>query len=335
MASGPRPTYQSYLKSFKSVLQAKTLPHLVAALGSSDALNSRTLAVLSGRLKKQNMTVTSIEAESLSAAKLGELVRQRSLFEPKSAYLVRRVDRAKQFPKLLGELETTDLSATHLLLSGEGFPVALEKEITRLGGVAIVSADPWPSEMPDVIFGLAQEKGLSLDRSAVALLLEAVGNDIGRLDNELGKLALIAGKESPVLKGSDIASHLGFLREDHAFRLDQYLLERDYARAEALCFDLLHRGEQAIQILWILTNHFRKAINAAHLVKKGASAKDISFKLRLPPMVAKSYQSYVGRGDTRRFASGLAACQLADVQLKTSAMDDFVILSSVISSAYQ
>ena len=154
-----------------------------------------------------------------------------------------------------------------------------------------------------------------------------MGTDLSKLDNELEKIALLGKRE---WDGNTVRPHLGLIREDHAFKLDQYLVEQDFARAHALTHDLLVRGEKGLQLLWIFANHCRKVLRAHGLREAGSSDRDIGFKLRLPPSVAKSYTALIQRTAPSAFKRVLSHCQRVDMSMKSAGANDELLLAGII-----
>ncbi len=71
-----------------------------------------------------------------------------------------------------------------------------------------------------------------LDQRAAGLLRESVGDDLGLLDSELGKLSLYVG-ERPEITTSDIEALVGRVREENIFGVTDAMAEGDLATAFA------------------------------------------------------------------------------------------------------
>src|SRR5690606_11138449 len=211
-------------------------------------LREAARSALTARLRKNGITPASVEASSLQPASFRELWEQSSLFEPSQVYVVKRAEQCKTLSKLLDDISKQTRMACSLLIfaASDKLLVALSKSLARLDAAILPCFEPWPSDMPPFIQRIAAKKSLHLTPDAVRALVEACGTDLSRLDNELNKLALLELGDQP-LDANLVRPFLGLIREDHVFKLDQFLAEGNWSQAHALCTDLLARGEKGLQ----------------------------------------------------------------------------------------
>lgn len=288
--------------------------------------------------EKLGFPITAVEAPSLDAASFQNLLGQGSLFDPATAYVIRRCEQQKSLGAILKTVQGKTPTANLLILvhKGEAPLAATKTELERLGAGVVPCFDPYANEVPMLARQLAKARGINLAGAAAELLLDTVGAELGKLDNELEKLALIfadrVGKGTEI-SVQDVAPHLGMLREDDAFQLDRLLLGRQLAKAHALTGSLLRRGEKGLSLLGILASHCRNSLRCIELMGKGLGPSELTGALRpLPPFLVKIYAQSLRGADPRRYARALARCQEADVFLKTSRMSDDLCLAYVLEA---
>src|ERR1051325_11697202 len=79
----------------------------------------------------------------------------------------------------------------------------------------------------------------SVEARAAAMLVDAVGNDLGRIDTELEKLALAAGGEGRPITPALVQSMTGLTREEEFWAIQSALLTGDAGAALAQLRELV------------------------------------------------------------------------------------------------
>ena len=104
----------------------------------------------------------------------------------------------------------------------------------------ITCYEPYPREFAQCCLDLAKFYQLDIDYTAASFLVERLGHDLFKIDSELKNLSLIFANKK--VEASELAEALGSLREDHAFKLEDFLLKKQYAKALQLLDELVKRG---------------------------------------------------------------------------------------------
>lgn len=116
---------------------------------------------------------------------------------------------------------------------------------------------PWQTEaLTDRVRRTAQEIGVTLDRSALELLGEAVGNDSRRLWNELEKLKVYQNDCAQSLQKSDIQL-LVAATSQNSLQLCSAIRDGNAAIAIQLVDELLAQNEPALRIVATMIGQFR------------------------------------------------------------------------------
>ncbi|MGH7131465.1 MAG: DNA polymerase III subunit delta [Phycisphaerales bacterium] len=135
-------------------------------------------------------------------------------------------------------------SACLLLRAGAWRAGNLDKAIAAAGGT-VVECEPYA---PQQAMDWAAERAKARHRAAIepdaaALLVDNLGTDLGRLDSELGKLALIAATRNaskPAITRALVSEMVGFSREEEAWSLQRDLLGNDANHALSNLHDALN-----------------------------------------------------------------------------------------------
>ena len=169
----------------------------------------------------------------------------------------------------LVELIEAKIPSAVLVLTAAGVDrrCKLYKAIAR-HGLALECRPLWDRNLREWVDGEARALGKSIEPPAVRLLVDLVGNDLGKLHNELQKLAHYVG-ERPAIALSDAEEAVADLLLSTVFDLTDALgLGR--LDASLLALRKLHESKTAeAKTLWFVTDHFRKLLLAREAVDEG------------------------------------------------------------------
>jgi len=212
--------------------------------------------------------------------------------------------------------------ATLVLRAETWRPGRLDKAVAAVGRV--VSCDsPTPPRAAQWVTGRAQAgHGVRIDPAAARRLVDAIGTDLGRLDSELGKLALGVG-EGGAISAAAVEELVAPTREaDKPWPLQDELLSGDPARALAYVHLWMHNAprDQAIAALWACVDLTRTISQAARLAARGVPAAQIARQRKLWPAERGAAIAGLGRrlGPTRAADLHERACR-ADAAVKRGA----------------
>jgi DNA polymerase III subunit delta len=88
----------------------------------------------------------------------------------------------------------------------------------------------YEDKLPDWINELVGSKGLTINKKALFLLIDHIGNDLSRLSNEIDKLALNLGARKMITE-DDIELYIGVSKEFNVFELQNAIAQRDLYKA--------------------------------------------------------------------------------------------------------
>ena len=115
----------------------------------------------------------------------------------------------------------------------------------------------------------------------IRFLIDRVGSNIGRINNELDKIKLY--KEDKVITKEDIVNLTSKNIDVDIFELVDSIIIRNKDKAISIYKEMLKRNEEPIKIMIMLANQFRLIYQAKELFKKGYTQNDIAKILDIHP----------------------------------------------------
>jgi len=97
-------------------------------------------------------------------------------------------------------------------------------------GVVISTKKMYDDKLPEWTNELIQSKGLSITPKALMLLVDHIGNDLSRIENEIDKLSINLGQRKKISE-EDIEEYIGVSKEFNVFELQDALASKDLAKA--------------------------------------------------------------------------------------------------------
>lgn len=177
---------------------------------------------------------------------------------------------------------------TVLVITGSGFPkvkkggsnwgVRLGNQVKKSGLLVKLSASDVNASR--LVREHAETLGKQLGNRAASLLLEVVGEDLGRLVQEVEKLALFAGDE-PELTEEMVLAASSMVAEGQVWDLTAGLVARDPDMALAALHRALEEGEPEHKLLGLIGWQLRQVLEATDLLARGVPDKDVQKRTRL------------------------------------------------------
>ena len=135
---------------------------------------------------------------------------------------------------------------------------------------------------------MIQSKGYTIAQKALYLLVDHIGNDLSRIDNEVNKLLLNLGSRKNITE-DDIEKYVGISKEYNPFELQDALAKKDVAKAMRMIqyFEANPKAAPIHFILPVLYNLFSKTYMIF-----GQSARDdktIANNIGVNPYFMKDY----------------------------------------------
>jgi DNA polymerase-3 subunit delta len=226
--------------------------------------------------------------------------RRYPMFAEKQVVLLKEAQGMKDIDKLEGYVEHP-LSSTLLFIAYKNKKVDGRTKLAKLlkeRSVMLSTKKLYENELPEWTNHLVTSKGYTISKKALFLLIDHIGNDLSRLNNEVDKLALNLGTAKNITE-DDIEKYIGISKEYNVFELQQAIANRDLYKAVRIIqyFEANPKAGPLQLIFPSLYNYFSKVqmIFASPVKDEKALASFIG----VSPWFIKDYI-----GAARRFNSG-------------------------------
>ena len=154
------------------------------------------------------------------------------MFADRQVVLLKEAQQMKDVEKLESYIENP-LSSTVFVISYKEKKLDARKKFTKLvkeKGVLLTTKKMYDRELPEWTQELLRSKGLTITPKGLALLVEHIGNDLVRIENEIDKLSINLGKRTNITE-EDIEQYIGVSKDYNVFELQAALAKKDIARS--------------------------------------------------------------------------------------------------------
>ena len=154
------------------------------------------------------------------------------MFAERQVVLLKEAQQMRDIEKLESYIENP-LTSTVFVVSYKEKKLDARKKFAKLvkeKGVLISTKKMYEREVPQWTQELIQSKGLTITQKGLALLVDHIGNDLVRIENEIDKLSVNLGKRTTISE-DDIEQYIGISKEYNVFELQSALAAKDLARS--------------------------------------------------------------------------------------------------------
>jgi len=165
-------------------------------------------------------------ADVVNACMRYPMFAERQIVLLKEAQQMRDLDKLESY---IGKpLSSTIFVVSHKekKVDGRGKLAKLLKE----KGEVLTTKKLYDNQLPEWTNELVQSKGFSISQKALLLLVDHIGNDLSRINNEIEKLLINLGKRTNITE-DDIENYVGISKEYNPFELQGALAKKDLAKA--------------------------------------------------------------------------------------------------------
>jgi DNA polymerase-3 subunit delta len=274
-------------------------------------------------------------AADLDPESFDALVNTPPMLAERRAVVVRGVEQlGKRKSKLRDQVVryVTNPNPTTVLVLVVAAGEEADAELARASSAVLI--EPLAADrVPGWLHHHASTLGVTLAPDAADLLLQAVGNDLSTLAQELEKLASLAAGAGRAVTPDDVTSLVGVRRGETVVDLVDAAMERRAARAAELVEPVLEQaGMSGVKILSLLGTHLvGTAVARAERDRGTARVEDVVFRQMqtVRPYGLRNWREEAARwskwslqwsaGDLAR---ALRAALAADNALKTATVSD-------------
>lgn len=158
--------------------------------------------------------------------------RRYPMFSERQVVLLKEAQQMRDVEKLEPYVENP-LSSTIFVVSYKEKKVDGRTKFAKAlakNGVVISTKKMYDDKLPEWTNELIQSKGLSITPKALMLLVDHIGNDLSRIENEIDKLSINLGQRKKISE-EDIEEYIGVSKEFNVFELQDALASKDLPKA--------------------------------------------------------------------------------------------------------
>jgi len=192
------------------------------------------------------------------------------------------------------------------------------KKITKLlekKGVVFESKKMYENQVGDWIKRILQGKNYAIEPKAAAMLVEFLGTDLSKINNELEKLMIILPKGSTITP-KVIEENIGISKDYNVFELRKAIGERDQLKAYKIAdyFSQNPKDNPLVMTTGLVFGFFLQLLQYHGLKDKNPS--NVAKVLKVNPYFVKDYDIALRNYPMKKVSAVIAALRDVDVKSK-------------------
>ena len=216
--------------------------------------------------------------------------RRYPMFAERQVVLLKEAQQMRDIDKLEAYI-ANPLGSTIFVVSYKDKKVDGRSKLAKLlkeKAVMLSTKKLYDRDIPGWTQEMIQSKGLSITPRGLALLVDHIGNDLTRIENEVDKLSVNLGKRTSITE-DDIENFIGVSKEFNVFELQSALGARDLSRCLRIIqyFAANPKASPIQMVLPSLYSYFSKIF-----IVLGAGTSDektLAALIGVPPFFMKDY----------------------------------------------
>ena len=182
-------------------------------------------------------------------------------------------------------------------------------------GVLFESKKLYENQVGDWISSNLKERGYDIEPKAAHMLVEFLGTDLSKIDNELEKLALILDKGT-VINAFHVEENIGISKDYNNFELRKAIGEKQFVRANQIInyFAENPKTHPLVMTISLLNSFFTQLLLYHGLKDKGRI--NVAKMLKVNPYFVPEYQRAGVNYPMRKVAQVISYLREADLKSK-------------------
>ena len=272
--------------------------------------------ILTEEEKGFNQTVlygrdVSVE-DIVSAAKRYPMMAERQVIIVKEAQdLIRTIDKFESYAE-------NPMATTVLVVCYKYKTLDKRKKVTKLlakNGVVYESKKLYENQVGEWIKRVLSGKKYAIEPKASAMLVEFLGTDLSKINNELEKLQIILPKGATI-SAKDIEENIGFSKDFNVFELRKAIGERNQLKAYTIAENFANNPKENPMVVTtgLVFGFFVQLLKYHGL--KDKNPKNVASVLAVNPYFLKEYDLAIKNYPMRKVSQVVAALREIDVKSK-------------------
>jgi len=216
--------------------------------------------------------------------------RRYPMFAERQVVLLKEAQQMRDIEKLEAYIENP-LTSTIFVVSYKEKKVDGRTRLAKLlkeKGVVLTTKKIYDNQLPEWTEELVESKELNISQKALMLLVDHIGNDLSRIENEIDKIAINLGKRKGITE-TDVEQYVGVSKDFNVFELQAALATKNLSKAIQIIqyFEANPKAAPIQLILPSLYTFFSKAFMIYGLNTR--DEKTIAASLGINPFFIKDY----------------------------------------------
>jgi DNA polymerase-3 subunit delta len=212
------------------------------------------------------------------------------MFAERQVVILKEAQQMRDIARLEGYIEKP-LKSTIFVVSYKEKKVDGRSRLAKLlkeKGEMLSTKKLYENQLPEWTSDLVKGKGFGIQQKALLLLVDHIGNDLSRIDNEVDKLLVNIGSKKNITE-DDVEKYVGISKEYNPFELQNALAKKDLVKAMKIVnyFEANPKAAPIQLILPTLYNLFSKTymIFGQH----SSDEKAVALNIGVSPYFVKDY----------------------------------------------
>jgi DNA polymerase III subunit delta len=158
--------------------------------------------------------------------------RRYPMFADRQVVIIKEAQQMRDLDKLAQYVDKP-LASTVFIISHKEKKLDGRSSLARLikdKGEILSTKKMYENQLPEWTNNMVAAKGFSLEPKAMALLIDHIGNDLSRIENEVDKMLVNLGSRKQITE-DDIEKYVGISKEYNSFELQTALARKSLSRA--------------------------------------------------------------------------------------------------------
>ena len=204
----------------------------------------------------------------------------------------------------------------------------LYKKVSEKGYVCKLN-HPKPDEMVNWAAGMLMQNGKKITRSDLEMFLEATGNDMELVKNEIEKLISYSGNRDYIAR-EDIEAVTAVTLTNKVYDMCRAITQKKYTEAMRLYEDLLALRESPMSIIYKISRQFKQLLDVKDLIDAGCRQDAVMSRLHLPSFVAGKLIQQARGYDRNALMAYVDRCLELEEAFKTGDMPERIAVELLI-----
>jgi DNA polymerase-3 subunit delta len=158
--------------------------------------------------------------------------RRYPMFAERQVVIIKEAQHMREIEKLEAYVDNP-LSSTVFIVSYKDKKVDGRTKFAKTlkeKSVLVTTKKMYEDKIPEWTQELLESKGLSISPKGLTLIVDHLGNDLTRIENEINKISINLGKRKTITE-EDIEEFVGVSKDFNVFELQSAIAHKDFAKA--------------------------------------------------------------------------------------------------------